>query len=137
MLIETLFLRLFEPDQSEIEEIVQEIVNIHYGAIFKNGTKRYQHLAMLSSYDSFLVVRYSCNIWYIKHVKYLCELKQAYFVVLLVLSSVLFGILQHKLVVSLNTLFECSEVIAHAYCEDFSCVSLFILLRSNCYVSLQ
>ena len=38
MLIETLFLRLFEPDQSEIKEIVQEIVNIHNGAIFKNGT---------------------------------------------------------------------------------------------------
>ena len=34
MLIETLFLRLFEPDQSEIKEIV----NIHNGAIFKNGT---------------------------------------------------------------------------------------------------
>ena len=28
-LIETLFLRLFEPDQSEIKEIFQEIVNIH------------------------------------------------------------------------------------------------------------
>ena len=39
MLIETLFLRLFEPDQSEIKEIVQEIVNIHNGAIFKNGTE--------------------------------------------------------------------------------------------------
>ena len=38
MLIETLFLRLFEPDQSEIKQIVQEIVNIHNGAIFKNGT---------------------------------------------------------------------------------------------------
>ena len=38
MLIETLFLRLVEPDQSEIKEIVQEIVNIHNGAIFKNGT---------------------------------------------------------------------------------------------------
>ena len=38
MLLETLFLRLFEPDQSEIKEIVQEIVNIHNGAIFKNGT---------------------------------------------------------------------------------------------------
>ena len=38
MLIETLFLRLFEPDQSEIKEIVQKIVNIHNGAIFKNGT---------------------------------------------------------------------------------------------------
>ena len=38
ILIETLFLRLFEPDQSEIKEIVQEIVNIHNGAIFKNGT---------------------------------------------------------------------------------------------------
>ena len=38
MLIETLFFRLFEPDQSEIKEIVQEIVNIHKGAIFKNGT---------------------------------------------------------------------------------------------------
>ena len=34
-----------------------------------------------------------------------------YSLVLLVLSSVLFGILEHKLV-SLNTLFECSEVIA-------------------------
>ena len=31
MLIETLFLRLFEPDQSEIKEIFQEIVNIHNG----------------------------------------------------------------------------------------------------------
>ena len=41
MLIETLFLRLFEPDQSEIKEIVQEIVNIHNGAIFKNGTVGY------------------------------------------------------------------------------------------------
>ena len=29
MLIDTLFLRLFEPDQSEIKEIFQEIVNIH------------------------------------------------------------------------------------------------------------
>ena len=38
MLIETLFLRLFEPDQSEIKEIVQEIANIHNGAIFKNET---------------------------------------------------------------------------------------------------
>ena len=38
MLIETLFLLLFEPDQSEIKKIVQEIVNIHNGAIFKNGT---------------------------------------------------------------------------------------------------
>ena len=38
MLIETLFLWLFEPDQSEIKEIVQEIVNIQNGAIFKNGT---------------------------------------------------------------------------------------------------
>ena len=38
MLIETLFRRLFEPDQSENKEIVQEIVNIHNGAIFKNGT---------------------------------------------------------------------------------------------------
>ena len=38
MLIETLFLRLFESDQSEIKEIVQEIVNIHNGTIFKNGT---------------------------------------------------------------------------------------------------
>ena len=33
-----LFLWLFEPDQSEIKKIVQEIVNIHNGAIFKNGT---------------------------------------------------------------------------------------------------
>ena len=40
MLIETLFLRLFEPDQSKIKEFVQEIVNIHNGAIFKNGTFR-------------------------------------------------------------------------------------------------
>ena len=38
LLIETLFLRLFESDQSEIKEIVQEIVNIHNGAIFKYGT---------------------------------------------------------------------------------------------------
>ena len=38
MLIETLFFRLFEPDQSEIKKIFQEIVNIHNGAIFKNGT---------------------------------------------------------------------------------------------------
>ena len=38
MLIEMLFLQLFELDQSEIKEIVQEIVNIHNGAIFKNGT---------------------------------------------------------------------------------------------------
>ena len=34
MLIETLFLRLFEPDQSEIKEIFQEIVNIHTGGDF-------------------------------------------------------------------------------------------------------
>ena len=40
MLIETLFLRLFEADQGEIKKIVQEIVNIHNGAIFKNGTVR-------------------------------------------------------------------------------------------------
>ena len=39
MLIETLFLRLFEPDQSQVKEIVQEIVNIHNGAIFKNKTR--------------------------------------------------------------------------------------------------
>ena len=39
ILIETIFLRLFEPDQSEIKEIVQEIVNIQNGAIFKNGTR--------------------------------------------------------------------------------------------------
>ena len=38
MFIEMLFLWLFEPDQSENKEIVQEIVNIHNGAIFKNGT---------------------------------------------------------------------------------------------------
>ena len=42
MVIETLFLRLFEPDQSEIKEIVQEIVNIHNGEIFKKGTQGYQ-----------------------------------------------------------------------------------------------
>ena len=29
LLIEPLFLRLFEPDQSEIKEIFSEIVNIH------------------------------------------------------------------------------------------------------------
>ena len=34
MLIETLFLRLFEPDQSEIKEIFQEIVNINNGGDF-------------------------------------------------------------------------------------------------------
>ena len=34
MLIETLFLRLFEPDQSEIKEIFQEVVNIHNGGDF-------------------------------------------------------------------------------------------------------
>ena len=33
-LIKTLFLRLFEPDQSEIKEIFQEIVNIHNGGDF-------------------------------------------------------------------------------------------------------
>ena len=38
MLIETLFLRLFEPDQSEIKGVFQEIVNTHNGTIFKNGT---------------------------------------------------------------------------------------------------
>ena len=38
MLIETLFLRLFEPTKAKFKEIVQEIVNIHNGAIFKNGT---------------------------------------------------------------------------------------------------
>ena len=42
MLIETLFLWLFELDQSKIKEIVQEIVNIHNGVIFKNGTKIYK-----------------------------------------------------------------------------------------------
>ena len=47
MLIETLFLRLFEPHQSEIKEIVQEIVNIHNGAIFKNGTILYYYLDTL------------------------------------------------------------------------------------------
>ena len=41
MLIETLFLRLFELDQREIKEIVQEIVNIYKGAIFKNKTTSY------------------------------------------------------------------------------------------------
>ena len=50
MLIETLFLRLFEPDQSEIKEIVQEIVNIHNGAIFKNGTKGPQFGTQLSNF---------------------------------------------------------------------------------------
>ena len=49
MHIETLFLRLFEPDQSEIKEIVQEIVNIHNGAIFKNGTDPF--LLMLINYS--------------------------------------------------------------------------------------
>ena len=34
MLIETLFLRLFEPDQSKIKKIFQEIVNIHNGGNF-------------------------------------------------------------------------------------------------------
>ena len=34
LLIKTLFLRLFEPDQSEIKEIFQEIVNIHIGGNF-------------------------------------------------------------------------------------------------------
>ena len=34
MLIETLFLRLFEPDQSEVKEIFQEIVHIHNGGNF-------------------------------------------------------------------------------------------------------
>ena len=34
MLIETLFLRLFEPDQSEIKKIFQEIVNIYNGGNF-------------------------------------------------------------------------------------------------------
>ena len=38
LLIKPLFLRLFEPDQSEIKEIFQEIVNIHTGEIFKNET---------------------------------------------------------------------------------------------------
>ena len=38
MLIETLFLEIFELDQSEIKEILQELVNIHNGAIFKNAT---------------------------------------------------------------------------------------------------
>ena len=34
LLIKTLFLRLFEPDQNEIKEIFQEIVNIHNGGNF-------------------------------------------------------------------------------------------------------
>ena len=34
LLIKPLFLRLFEPDQSEIKEIFQEIVNIHNGGNF-------------------------------------------------------------------------------------------------------
>ena len=34
LLIKPLFLRLFEPDQSEIKEIFQEIVNIHNGGDF-------------------------------------------------------------------------------------------------------
>ena len=45
MLIETLFLRLFEPDQSEIKEIVQEIVNIHNTAILKNETHGHNKMA--------------------------------------------------------------------------------------------
>ena len=48
MLIETLFLWLFKPDQSEIKEIVQEIVNIHNGAIFKNETTRYNIVVKLA-----------------------------------------------------------------------------------------
>ena len=34
LLIKPLFLRLFKPDQSEIKEIFQEIVNIHNGGDF-------------------------------------------------------------------------------------------------------
>ena len=34
LLIKPLFLRLFEPDQSEIKEIFQEIMNIHNGGNF-------------------------------------------------------------------------------------------------------
>ena len=34
LLIKPLFLRLFEPDRSEIKEIFQEIVNIHNGGNF-------------------------------------------------------------------------------------------------------
>ena len=34
LLIKPLFLRLFEPDQSEIKEIFQKIVNIHNGDDF-------------------------------------------------------------------------------------------------------
>ena len=51
MLIETLFLWLFEPDQSEIKENVQEIVNIHNGAIFKNVTTIY-----LPNYTAFIQI---------------------------------------------------------------------------------
>ena len=58
MLIKTLFLRLFQPDQSKIKEIIQEIVNIHNGSIFKNGTasfsgkQRLQPLAPLMYADN-------------------------------------------------------------------------------------
>ena len=55
MLIETLFLRLFEPDQSEIKEIVQEIVNIHNGAIVKNGTT-VSEFTIILPYSSFITL---------------------------------------------------------------------------------
>ena len=57
MLIVTLFLRLFEPDQSKIKEIVQEIVNIHNGAIFKNGTLL---KALILSHSSLLAAATHC-----------------------------------------------------------------------------
>ena len=40
MLIKPLFLRLFEPDQSKIKEIFQEIVNIHNGGDFLKRNTR-------------------------------------------------------------------------------------------------
>ena len=55
MLIETLFLRLFEPDQSEIKEIFQEIVNIHNGAIFKNGTVIYSFILQTNDFVIFVL----------------------------------------------------------------------------------
>ena len=50
-----LFFRLFEPDQSEIKEIFQEIVNIHNGAIIMNGTNLFLKQIVSNILSSFLI----------------------------------------------------------------------------------
>ena len=51
LLIKPLFLRLFQPDQSEIKEIFQEIVNIHNGGNFQERNTYFLKLRNLSSSD--------------------------------------------------------------------------------------